>query len=213
MAVIKFGTMLEHLQSPHSLLRKLLCGQEGLHYSDMQYMPLQCMLCMPHMPYTYFMNLIHKSDFQLVHTIMADASKTTALLLVLMLDASLTLIKYVHIGLVVCHAGCQLYELNSIPSFIQSIDEDLKRTREEQAACSGPSKVCSYCMFIANFGGLMVVPTDLPYFLMYPNINSTTVPSKDRYHFNIQGGPPGLHIFGCICCTLLQHTNLSEAHR
>ena len=68
-------------------------------------------------------------------------------------------------------------------------------------------------MFIANFVGLMAVPTDPPYCLVYPNIYSTTVPHKDRHHFNDQGGPPGLHTCACICHTLLQHANLSEAHR
>ena len=68
-------------------------------------------------------------------------------------------------------------------------------------------------MFIANFGGLMAVPTDLPYSLVYPNIYSPTVPHEDKHHFNIQGGPPGLHTHACICHTLLQHADLSEAHR
>ena len=113
----------------------------------------------------------------------------------------------------VCHAGCQLYELRSIPCFIQSIDDDLKRTREKRAASGSSSKAHSFCMFIANFGGLMAVPTDLLYCLVYPNIYFTTVPHEDRHHFNVQGGPPRLCTRACICCTLLQHANLSEAHR
>ena len=59
----------------------------------------------------------------------------------------------------------------------------------------------------------MAVPIDLPYCLVYPNIYSTTVPNEDRHHFNVQGGPPGLRTHTCICYTLLQHTDLSEAHR
>ena len=35
----------------------------------------------------------------------------------------------------------------------------------------------------------------------------------DRHHFNVQGGPLGLCTCACICHTLLQHANLSEAHR
>ena len=87
--------------------------------------------------------------------------------------------------------------------------DDLKRTREQRAASSGPGKVHSYCMFIANFGGLMAMPTYLPYCLMYPNIYSTTVPNKDRHHFNVQGGPPWLCTHACIChavrCSLAMH--------
>ena len=59
----------------------------------------------------------------------------------------------------------------------------------------------------------MAVPTDPPYYLMYPNIYSTTVPHKDRHHFNIQGSPPRLCTRACICRALLQHADLSEAHR
>ena len=59
----------------------------------------------------------------------------------------------------------------------------------------------------------MAVPTDPPYCLVCPNIYSTTVPHEDRHHFNIQGGPPRLHTHACVCQTLLQHANLSEAHR
>ena len=59
----------------------------------------------------------------------------------------------------------------------------------------------------------MAVPADLPYCLMYPNIYSSTFPHEDRHHLNIQGGPPGLHTHTCICCTLLQHADLSEVHR
>ena len=59
----------------------------------------------------------------------------------------------------------------------------------------------------------MAVPTNPPYCLMYPNIYSITVPHVDRHHFNVQGSPPGLRTHACICCTLLQHADLSEAHR
>ena len=61
--------------------------------------------------------------------------------------------------------------------------------------------------------GLMAVPTDLPYCLVYPNTYLDTVPAEDQHHFNVQGGPPGLCLCTCICCTLLQHTVLSEAHQ
>ena len=68
-------------------------------------------------------------------------------------------------------------------------------------------------MFITNFWGLMVVPIDPLYCLMYPNIYSTTVPHEDWHHFNVQGSPLGLCTPACVCHTLLQHVILSEAHR
>ena len=213
MALIKFNTMLDCLQSPHSLPSELLSSQGGLHYGDMHYMPLQCMLKMQHVPYNYFVNLVRKNNFQPMGPTMDDASNTTAILLVFTSDNQLQTIEYVHIRLVVHHTGCQLYELRFIPCFIQSIDDDLKRTRERRAASSGSSKACSFCMFIANFGGLMAVPTDPPYCLMYPNIYSTTVPHEDRHHFNVQGGPSRLRTHASICRSLLQHADLSEAQR
>ena len=71
----------------------------------------------------------------------------------------------------------------------------------------------SYSMLVANFGGLMVIPTDSPYCLMYPNTYSNEVAPENQNHFNTAGGPLGLHTSSCICCTLLQHADLTEAHR
>ena len=68
-------------------------------------------------------------------------------------------------------------------------------------------------MFIGNFGGLMAVPTDPPYCLMYPNIYSNEVPPEDKNHFNIKDSPPGLRTHACICHALLQHADLSETHK
>ena len=107
---------------------------------------------------------------------MDDASNTTTILLVFMSDDQLETIKYVHIWLVVCRTSCQLYELRSIPWFTKSIDDDLKKTREKCVASGGSGKAHSFSMFIANFGGLMAVPTDPPFCLMYPNIYSDTSP-------------------------------------
>ena len=131
MALIKFDTMLNCLQSPHSLLSELLSGQERLHYGDMHYMPLQCTLKMQCVPYNYFINLVLENNFQLVGTTMDNASNTTAILLVFVSNNQLKTIKYVHIGLVVHRTGCQLYKSRSISCFIQSIDDDMKRTREK----------------------------------------------------------------------------------
>ena len=68
-------------------------------------------------------------------------------------------------------------------------------------------------MFVVNFGGIMALPTNLSYCLVYPNIYSSTVPKKDRHHFNVGGSPPRVHTHMCICHTLLQHANTSADHR
>ena len=142
--------------------------------------------------------------FQPVKTVLKNASDTIAILLVFVSDDQLTSIVHVHIGLIVQHIGSQIYEPQAFPQFIQSIEADLKHTKEKQEAS---------CMFVAIFGGMMALPTDLPYCLVYPNIYSSTIPEKDRHHFNIGGNPLGVHTCMCICCALLQHADMSADHR
>ena len=47
---------------------------------------------------------------------MGVASHTTAILLVFLSDAKHEAIKYIQIGLAVCHAGCRLYDQKASPS-------------------------------------------------------------------------------------------------
>ena len=53
-------------------------------------------------------------------------------------------------------------------------------------------RACSFSMIAVNFRGMMALPTDPLYYLVYPNTYSSEVPEKDRHHFNIAGSPPGL---------------------
>ena len=140
------------------------------HYGDVCYMPLQCTLKMQHMLYTYFPSLIRENNFQPEGMPMDTASHTTAILLVLLSDDQLQTIEYVHIGLVVCCASCQLYEQKAIPWFIKSIEGILEKVRSKWEACKSSGRVHSFSMFVANFGSLMAVPTEPPYCLVYPSI-------------------------------------------
>ena len=137
---------------------------------------------------------------------------TTAILLVFLSDDQLTSIEHVHIGLVVHHISGQIYEHKAIPQFIQYIEADLKQTKQKHKVSSSALREQSYCMFVANIRGIMALPTDLPYCLMYPNIYSSTL-HEDRHHLNIGGGPPGVGTCRCMCHALLQQTNLSVYHR
>ena len=123
MALISFKTMLEHLQSPHLLPGRILSGQEGLHYGDVCYIPIHCMLLMQCIPYHYLNNMAQDHAFQPVKAVLKDASDTTAILLVFVSDDQLTSIEHVHIGLMVCHIGSQIYEPKAIPQFIQYITQ------------------------------------------------------------------------------------------
>ena len=123
MALILFETILECLQSPHSLPGGILSGQEGLHYRDVHYMQ--------HVPYHYFNNMAQDHAFQPVKAVLKDASDTTTILLVFVFDDQLTSIEHVHIGLVVHHISSQIYEPKAIPQFIQYIEVDLKQTKQK----------------------------------------------------------------------------------
>ena len=68
-------------------------------------------------------------------------------------------------------------------------------------------------MLVVNFGGVMAIPTDPPYCLVYPNTYSEEVVLENQNHFNTAGGLPGLCTSSCICRALLEHMDLTEAHR
>ena len=64
----------------------------------------------------------------------------------------------------------------------------------------------SYSLLIANYGGVMAVPTDSPYFLVYLTMYNTGM--EDQNHFNTASSPSGLCTCSCICCTLCQQTDM-----
>ena len=122
-------------------------------------------------------------------------------------------IQHVHIGLVVRHVGCNLYNQDGILPFINFIKEYLKDVRQKWDVGKDPGEVRSYNMLVANFGSIMSVPTDPPYCLVYPMIYSDSTPIENQNHFNTVASPPGQHTCGCICHILLQHADLMEAHK
>ena len=84
--------------------------------------------------------------------------------------------------------------------------------RQEWDAGKDLGGVCSFAMLVTNFGGIMAIPTDTPYCLVYPMIYSEDIATKNQNHFNTMASPTGLCTHGCICHTLLQHADLMEAH-
>ena len=122
MALILFETMLECLQSPHTLPGRILSGQEGLHYGDMHYMPMHRTLLIQCVHYN---NMVQDLTFQPVKAVLKDASDTTTILLVFISDGQMMSIEHV---MVHC-TGSQIYEPKSIPQFIQYIEADLKHTK------------------------------------------------------------------------------------
>ena len=164
-------------------------------------------------PLTYLKSLVSKGSFQPEGMTMDVVSNSAAILIVFLSDDQHEAIQYIHIGLVVHHVGCSLYEQKAILPSIHSIKEDLERARLKQASGRDPGPACSYSMLVAKFGGLMAIPTDPLYCLMYPNTYRDEVALVNQNHFNTVGGPSELCTSSCICCALLQHVDLSEAHR
>ena len=122
-------------------------------------------------------------------------------------------IQHVQLSLVVCCIRCNLYDQDGILPFINSIEEDLKKARQKGDVGKDPSELHSYAMLVTNFGGIMAVPTDPPYCIVYPRIYSNDIATKNQNHFNTMGSPPGLCTHACICCALFQHADLTEAHK
>ena len=79
-----------------------------------------------------------------------------------------------------------------------------------KAACdalkagSDPSKRCAFCLFVNNYGGMMSVPTDLPYCLIYP---TSYMKDLEPDHFDTHNNPGRTCLHHCICCATLQYMN------
>ena len=61
-----------------------------------------------------------------------------------------------------------LYTPDQILDFVANLEVNLKAVRDTLKARSDPSKRCTFCLFVRNYGGAMSIPTDLPYCLIYP---------------------------------------------
>ena len=146
---------------------------------------------MQHISLTYQKSLISDNCFQPEGTPSDAASGSMAILIVFLSDEQHTTIQHIHLSFMVHHIGCNIYDQDGILSCINSIEEDLKKARQKRDAGKDPGRVRSYAMLVANFGGIMAVPMDPPYCLVYPGIYSDDIATKNQNHFNTAGSPPG----------------------
>ena len=138
-------------------------------------------------------------------------SCSMAILLVFLSDSMLTAIKHVHIGFIVHHMGCELFNQGGILPFINSIESDLKEVRELLAQGKEVSWAWSYSCLMANYRGIITLPTDPPYHLMYPTAYDDHTMNKT--HFNTMGCPSGMFTETCVCCSLLHLMDIDSANR
>ena len=130
MAAMPFNHVLDRLQSKHSLLKDLLKGYEGLHFSDICYVPPQRSLQMQQVSLTYLLNTVESNAFQPEGSTVSSISSSTAILIVFLSDAELQGVEHIHVGLIVCHTDCKPYDHSGIPPFIKTINSDLEKARK-----------------------------------------------------------------------------------
>ena len=133
MAKIKFKCLLELIQSKESIPDEMLSSQDGLHFGDIHFVPPQHGLCMQWVSLHYLKCLIEHKAFQPKGFDENLYSHSTAVLLIFLSDDELTAIKHMHIGLIVCHMGSELFTQGGILPFVDSIENELKEVRERHA--------------------------------------------------------------------------------
>ena len=125
-----------------------------------------------------------------------ELSRMMAILLVFQADSEHKRIINVYMGLVVRRVDSHLYSPSQINDFIQDIDVDLWEACNALKAGCDASKRHAYCLFVGNLSGIMSVPTDPPYCLVYP---TTYVKGAEPDHFNTQNSPTGTCLHHCVC--------------
>ena len=107
-------------------------------------------------------------------------------------------------GLVVRRVDSHLYSPSQIPDFIQDIEGDLRAAHDALKAGHNPGKRHAYCLFVDNLSGIMSIPTDPPYCLVYP---TSYIKGIKADHFNTCNSPTGMHLHRSVCSATLQFSN------
>ena len=99
------------------------------------------------------------------------------------------------------HVGSKLGTQGGILPFVKSIENDLADARERQEQGKEAGQPHSYSLLVANYGGMVALPTEPPFCLMYPMVDHNDM--KDKTRFNTTGCPSGMHHDACVCHSLL----------
>ena len=133
-----------------------------------------------------------------------ELSGMTTILLVFQADRGHEKITDVYVGLVVRRVDSCLYSPSQIPDFIQDIEGDLRAAHDALKAGHNPGKRHAYCLFVDNLSGIMSIPTDPPYCLVYP---TSYIKGVETDHFDTRNSPTGMHLHRSVCSTTLQFSN------
>ena len=210
MAALNFNRILLKLTSKGSILRDTLLSQDGLNLGDIHFCPIQHTLSMQHISLDYLQKPIAEDAFMpSVVEGTLKLSGTTAILLVFQVDNQHEKITDVYIGLIVHRIKSRLYAPEQIFDFVSDIEVNLKVARDALKARGDPGKRCAFCLFVNNYGGMMSVPTDLPYCLIYP---MSYMKDVEPDHFDTHNNPARTCLCHCICHTTLQYMNDDPHH-
>ena len=128
----------------------------------------------------------------------------TAILFIFQADDQHEQITNVYVGLIVRHVESCLYAPEKILDFVSDIEVDLKVACDTLKAGCDLGKRHTFCLFVNNYGGIMSVPMDLPYCLIYP---TSYVKDVELDHFNTHNNPTRTHLHHCICHATLLYMN------
>ena len=152
--------------------------------------------------------LLSKGAFMPLHSNRPPKlSGMMAILLVFQADSEHERIINVYMGLVVCQVDSHLYSPCQINDFIQDIEVNLWEAHSALKARHNAGQRCTYCLFVDNLSGIMSIPTDPPYCLVYP---TTYIKGVKPDHFDTwtQGVPPcGVQYNDCLYPAILEPWN------
>ena len=154
--------------------------------------------------------VVTESRFQPKGAVLEQASPTTCILINLLSNVDYTDIEHVHIGLVVM---CQVFhpcKQKDILPFLDVIQQNLMTTHKKELGHGHKLPMpCSFCLFAANIGRLLVVPTKPPYCLIYPTEFTDNTPQAERNHHHPENTLPRLHTRECMCRRTIHHANMA----
>ena len=205
MATLNFSQILLKLVSKGSIPRNTLHSQDGPNLGDIHFCSMQCTLNMQHISLDYLWKLITEG-MSMPSSVEGTLklSGTTAILLVFQPDDQHEQITDIYIGLIVHRIDSHLYNPEKILDFMSDIEVNLKVACDALEAGCDPGRRHAFCIFVNNYEGMMSVPTDPPYFLIYP---TSYLKDVELDHFDTHNNPAGTHLCHCMCHATQQYMN------
>ena len=210
MATLNFNCILLKLASKGFIPWDTLQSQDGLNLGDITFCPIQQTLHMQCISLDCLWRLIAEGTFMppaLEGTL--ELSGTTAILLIFQVEDQHEKITDVYVGLVVHCVKSRLYAPDKILDFGSDIEVNLQAACDTLKAGGDLGKRHTFCLFVNNYGGMMSVPTDQPYCLIYP---MSYMKDVELDHFDTHNNSAGTCLCCCIFHTTLQHMNDNPHH-